>query len=56
MLGLRYYACRDCDRVHAGPEEPPACGGCGGERLTEITHGSGDGGDSYFASTMRPAP
>ena len=38
MLGLRFFACEECETVFAGPEKPPWCDSCDGDSFEEITH------------------
>lgn len=47
VLGLRFYACRTCDTVYAGPDEPPECSRCCDTDLREITDRLQT--DSYFS-------
>lgn len=49
MLGLRFYACEDCETVHADVGVPPACGRCDGGAFREITRSLGT--DTYFFTT-----
>ncbi len=37
MLGLRFFECRRCATVYAGPEAPPRCDDCPGEEFAELT-------------------
>lgn len=48
MLGLRFFECRWCETVYAGPDAPPHCTGCAGEAFTELTGRLQ--GDTYFSS------
>jgi len=47
MLGLRFFECRQCGTVFAGPDTPPYCDSCDGVRVTEITDSLQ--ADTYFS-------
>jgi hypothetical protein len=46
MLGLRFFACEECETVYANPPDPPRCHQCS-VRLREITDAVQD--DAYFS-------
>lgn len=50
MLGLRFFACEECDTVYADIEEPRHCGTCDGAHIAEIS--SGMGATTYFAPSQ----
>jgi rubredoxin len=37
MLGLRFFECRRCATVYAGPDAPPYCSDCPGHEFAELT-------------------
>ena len=47
MLGLRFFECRRCATVYAGPDAPPRCDDCAGEEFVELTGRSQ--AEAYFA-------
>jgi hypothetical protein len=49
VLGLRYYACEQCDAVHAAPSDPPWCSRCGCGSLREITEELQERDVGYFS-------
>ena len=49
MLGLRFFECRRCGTVHAGPESPTRCADCDGDEFAELTGRLQ--GDAYFSGT-----
>jgi formate dehydrogenase maturation protein FdhE len=52
VLGLRFFACSQCDTVYAVVEDPTGCSECERGSLEEITRRMC--GDAYFASSMGP--
>ena len=53
MLGLRFFACIQCDTVYAVVEDPIGCDVCDDGSFEEITRRMH--GDAYFASSMEPS-
>jgi hypothetical protein len=52
VLGLRYFACEDCDAVHADVDEPAACGRCGrrgSDAFADVTATLDDASATYFS-------
>lgn len=46
MLGLRFFECRSCATVYAGPDAPPYCSDCASREFAELTDRLQD--DTYF--------
>ena len=50
MLGLRFFACSQCETVYAVPEGTDECSRCDGGRLAELPSDSRAG--AYFSGAM----
>jgi predicted nucleic acid-binding Zn-ribbon protein len=50
MLGLRTFACTQCDTVYALPDAPEACARCGENRFEPV--GAEGGAAAYFSAAM----